>query len=198
MGKTLYFEGAGMEGTGGAVGNCRIRTALTNDEGARYYLEIGGNKGNEVWRRDHPELDGFDLVSTVDYCFEITGDHEDCNERRHETERSHSFPFTLAGILAYVNNELGCSFDAVEIAPPLAGYRVHANRPDSYRFGDEFEFDPVSTARAEKIEQAHLEMQKAAGEAFPCLSVWRDEDDAGLLHVKHFRQGLGSFEYRID
>lgn len=195
MPKTLYFEGAGCVPRG-EVTNCRIRTAFTNREGARYYLEIIGFTPSKEWRKINTEFASFPDVAHIDFCHEITGSHEDCNERRHPTERTHHFAYTYAGILNYVNTALAGGFERVAIAPDLAGYHVHAGF-DKYNYGDEFEIDELTTQRAEQIEREHYQKQKNAGEKYPCVSVWRDEDDHNILHVHHSRRGFGDYTYNL-
>lgn len=53
--KTLYFEGAGWSDTDSStnVGNCRIRTAFTNDDGRQIYLEMssGKERARNLWKQ---------------------------------------------------------------------------------------------------------------------------------------------------
>ena len=210
MSKTLYFEGAGMFGTGEPVGNCRLRTAFTNDNGTRYYLELLGNRYSKEQRK-HVDPEGVfkddERIGYVDFCHEITSDPEidDCNNSRHRIERNCHFKWTLDGIRELVNNELNCSFDQVVVAPKFSGYQVFNpkakfHRTDNdYIFGDEFVLDEIQTAKVEAIYQREYQRQKDLGEKYPCVSVYREADDSNLIHVRHFKkQGLESFSERID
>lgn len=201
MTKTLWFEGAGMFlDDCNDVGNCRIRTSFTNDEGKRFYLEIEGNTYSKEWRKIHPEYANIPRIGCPVFCFEILGD-DDCNKHRHEIDRAVHFEFTFAEIRKLVNERLGCSFDEVRVAPKNAGYRVHAGYIDGvsqYNDGDKFIFNPVSTARVDEIESYWHRKQRELGEKYPCVSVWRDEEDADLVHVRNFRHKLGMFDYRVD
>lgn len=198
QGKVLYFEGAGRDGTGGAVGNCRIRTALTNDEGLKYYVELGGWTRGDQWHKNHPEFKGVKYVMTVDTCREISGDKE-ALRWAHEEDRNLEAPYTLNYILKYVNERLGCSFERVCVLPFLGGYQVHTGQRGVYRFGDEFVYERALAMRAQEIEEREMSRQREAGEKYPCVSVWRDDGDIYLLHVKHNKKcGLEDFDCRLD
>ena len=207
--KILWFEGAGMPGTGGAVGNCRLRTALTNDEGVSYYLEVIGAQHDRKWLKQlglDGEFTPAEHVGFVDFAFRITADPkvDDCNESRHELQDDCTrFHYTLAGILDLVNRRLGCSFDEVRVAPEFSGYRVHSGRHEEtsvdYNFGDEFELDEESTEKLRRLHEREADRQRERGVKFPCVSVFRDVNDADLVHVLHHKKGgLDSFDVRIQ
>lgn len=200
--KTLYFEGAGcFSDSFGEPRNCRIRTALTANDGIRWYVELHGWKQSKEWHKAHQGYDPAECVGWVDCCIQITED-KTTPTVRHPIHRKRNFPWTYEAILTIVNEELGCSFDRVEVLPNLAGYRVFKEHKtegtDWHNYGDVFVFDPETTAEAERIEARELQRQKDLGEKSPCLSVWRDENDLMILHVLHFRQGLGSFTVKLD
>lgn len=198
MTKVLYFEGAGMFGTGGPVGNCRIRSAFTADDGRRWYLEIETVGKSKEWLKLHPDFECVPYVGYAAYCHELTGDPEDCNKRRHPIERSLYFPYTLASIRNVVNSELGCSFDEVRVAPEFSRYRVHGERHGEYNLADGYEPDMALVAEAERIHGEQVERQRAAGVEHPCASVRWDGDEERLLHVRNYRKGgLEDFDMRF-
>ena len=93
----------------------------------------------------------------------------------------------------------------IVVLPDLSGYRVFASNwqsvernVDKYIYGDEFVFDPETTAKAERIKDQEEQKQRGMGEKHPCLSAYRDADDPLLLHIDHFRQGLGKLTFRLD
>lgn len=201
-GKTLYFEGAGWDNDRTAVGNCRIRTALTNDAGERFFLELASTSFDKDALRVldlgawvHPGEE----VGYVERCRRITDDPETGYGRneRHPIEFKRWFPWDMGTICHLVNNELGCSFGAAEVAPALAGYSVHREGgvgTAHYNYGDEFEYDPATTAAAQRIYERELARQRDTGEKHPCVSAWRDPDDPGILHVRHHREGFEDFD----
>lgn len=121
--KKLYFEGAGSFGCCDTAeelrGNCRLRTMFHDDKGRAVYLEILSGMNKTAGRL------------YVDSCHYIGKD--DYNLRRLPVERdSKRREYTPAGILELLD-EIGAHFDAVEVLPNLAGYRVFA---DGFHSGD--------------------------------------------------------------
>lgn len=181
--KTLYFEGAGCVARGD-VPNCRIRTAFHLDNGNAVYLEISGM---ETTRCTAPIYKGFKNYGVIDHCFCITGTWED-GTSRHKTERSgFAFEYCMDEILHFVNS-LGASFDAVEVLPDLAGYRVHADK-GGYNFGDEFRKDDELLTARQQIDEQIRQKEIARGEKSICYSLWVDSEDPAILHYKNFRTG---------
>lgn len=213
-GKTLYFEGAGMFGDRfGDVNNCRIRTAFTADDGTRYYLELLGYEWSSRQREFNKELlkekGIYDSprIAWVDFCHAITDEPatDDCNESRCDCERNIKavFAWTLEGIRGFVNEALGCSFDAVAVADKFSGYRVFAKDrcevAGDYNYGDEFVPNHDEEAMLAALEKRETERQRAAGEKWPCVSILRDSEDPDLVHVSHFgKQGLKGFDTRFS
>lgn len=152
--KTLYLEGAGLEGTNKGysdIPNCRVRTAFTNDKGDHIYFEATAIEvtKNNYWDKKYPL--GFPL-GFVDSSHYITDDPDvdDENSSRIETERQ--FEFTYKSLLEFINRNYGCTFERVEILQDLAGYRVFKDGPFTrtpayYNFGDEFLYDEARTNR---------------------------------------------------
>lgn len=197
-GKTLYFEDAGSSTAKyGDLGTCRIRTAFHDETGTAWYLELEGYRMTDAQRKQNPDAPTSEFVGTATYFYEITGSHDDVNEHRHPAQHGWLIPWTAASVLGLVNNQLGCNFEAIQVLPDLAGYRVHAGQ-GRYNFGDAFVYDPASTARVEEIVAREEGRQRAAGERWPLVRAWRDQDDPGLLHVKHLRGGFGELCERID
>ena len=119
--KILYFEGAGMEiyEEGSNVGNYRIRTAFLNNEGKAIYIELGGHKFNDkkvsYWR------------THLDYLHYITEDGENESIKFNYLEIRDNVKYTKESITKWINKNLNCNFDTIEVLPWLEGYRVHAD-----------------------------------------------------------------------
>lgn len=195
--RTLYFEGAGCVPRGD-VPNCRIRTAFHTDDGRALYLEV---LGNEVTRNTAPIYQNYTNVGHLDHCHYIVGVSDE-GHQHHKLERGHTFEYTMKNLLRLVH-DLGASFDAVEVLPDLAGYRVHKDG-GGYNYGDEFPYDAELTAKREAIraeifamEKAELEEDRQTGAKkfvhspgrmdYPNFSLWVDHDDPKLLHLlRHF------------
>ena len=148
MSKTLFFEGAGCV-TCGEVANCRIRTAFTNNDDKKVYIEFTSHT-----------VTGENL-GFCDSCHYITDDPsiDDCNESRLKCERSGALPYTYEGILNFVNENCNASFDEIVVLDNLAGYRVHNNSGKyntsaRYNFGDVFEYnEDLTKKRIKKVAE---------------------------------------------
>lgn len=199
--KVLYFEGAGMPDTGGAIGNCRIRTAFKAGNGKKHYLEILGNTRGKEWRKHNPQFKNVPYIGIIDFCFEITGDADDCNKHRHKIEHSFDFPYTEANILRIVNENFGTAFEKLVVLPDLSGYRVHGdyiNGVSQKNLMDDFVYDEDATKAAEAIEEHHRQLERDNGVQWPCVNAWRNGDSLRTLHIKHPKSGYPWETYRYS
>lgn len=137
--KTLYFEGAGCVPRGD-VENCRIRTAFKNDKGQAFYLEL---TGIEVHKKSPEAHKQFANIGFVDFCYELGADGE---KLRYDIEKQ-NYEYSKAGILEFVNTELGCSFDEVKATDSFYGYHVH-KQGGGYNFMEDHAFDADKAYRA--------------------------------------------------
>lgn len=167
--KVLYFEGAGCVPCND-VENCRIRTAFTNKEGKRIYIEfISGYKHTLVkYDKNGMELKNPKTISEdgflyCDFCHYITDDPEidDCNKSRLECERNSNIEkvkYTKENILNFVNKYCNADFDEIVVLDNLAGFKVFSDGKHdtfaSYNYGDEFTYDKeVTEKRIEKVKE---------------------------------------------
>lgn len=181
--KTLYFEGAGCVPRGD-VPNCRIRTAFHLDDGRAVYLEI---TGIDVSSSTAPCYRKFTNYGIIDHLHFIPGESAD-DRRDFGLDRTYAFEYTLKNILALVNS-LGASFDAVEVLPNLAGYRVHGDGRGEYNYGDTFAFDRDLLEARQAVDAQIREKEIARGEKYPCYSLWVDHEDPAILHYHNCRTG---------
>lgn len=161
--KTLYFEGAGCVPYND-VENCRIRTAFTNKEGKKIYIEM---LCGHTYKKPSDKISSFNWLSCTD-CYYITDNPEvdDCNFSRLPCERSlkpGEIEYTKENILAFVNENCNADFDEIIILDNLAGFRVHNsegkyNTPEQYNYGDIFNYDAdLTRRRREKVEEMKKE-----------------------------------------
>lgn len=173
--KVLYFEAAGCPNTVSPklsdITCCRIRTAFHNDKKELIYLEV---------QAIQPAVKEFPVTAWVDFCTDRRLDHD-------------TFEFNKAKLLRWVNNRTESSFDAVEVLPNLAGYRVHEGQY-GYNFGDEFQYDPELTAKRIAIENWIEERDKGTGIKHPCFSLYVDQNDDAILHYKNYRRNNEEFD----
>lgn len=173
--KTLYFEGAGMDCLNSDIKNCRIRTAFHNEEGDKFYIELGGWSSSKV-------SDNI-IAGHVDTCFKITDDtRNDENMRQIGRLRHYRFDWNKQNILKIIKS-INPTFDNIEVLPDLAGYYVFSDNS----FGDEFIYDAELTARAEIIKNYYHELEKSEGKKYPNFSLWTDDKDNTILHLlRHY------------
>lgn len=117
--KTLLFEGAGMEtAEHNGVGNIRIRTRLQNKAGRVIYLEMVGCK-----RHKDSVYKTFAFACHISHCF----DQVDVQSNYTPDLSKYQGPrgkYVKKDILAFVNKELGCDFDHIEVVNDNS-VRVH-------------------------------------------------------------------------
>lgn len=164
MKKTLYFEGAGCVPCND-VENCRIRTAFTNKDEKKIYIEF--LRGYKHTRKANGKVVSEPDYLSCDSCHYITDDPEidDCNKSRLDCERNHEIEkvkYTKENILAFVNEHCNADFDEIVVLGNLAGYRVFAdientkkrNTSAMYNFGDVFNYNvELTRKRREKVEE---------------------------------------------
>lgn len=163
--KILYFEGAGCVPSND-VENCRIRTAFTNNEGKKIYIEF--LSGYKHTRKGNSKVVSEPGYLSCDDCYYITDDPEidDCNKFRLDCERNQEIEkvkYTKENILAFVNKHCNADFDEIVVLDNLAGYKVFADvkkcdTSEGYNFGDVFNYDADLTRRRRiKVEEMKKE-----------------------------------------
>lgn len=206
MKKTLYFEGAGCVPCND-VENCRIRTAFTNKDGKKIYIEfLSGYKhtkieyGKNGRKLKHPKMISEDGYLYCDFCHYITEDAEidDCNQSRLSCERNaemEKVKYTKENILTFVNENCNADFEEVVILDDLAGYRVHAdgkrNTPEAYNYGDLFNYDAELTRkRREKVEEMKKEFCVLFNQKYDNTSYWIDDNGNLTVRINTYEEVL--------
>lgn len=207
MKKTLYFEGAGCVPCND-VENCRIRTAFTNKEGKKIYIEfLSGYKHTKVEygengrKLKNPKWISEDGYLSCDFCHYITDNPEidDCNQSRLDCERNQKIEkvkYTKENILAFVNEHCNADFDEIVVLDDLAGYRVFAdtnkcNTPERYNFGDIFNYDAdLTRRRREKVEKMKKEFCVLFNQKYDNTSYWIDKDGNLTVRINTYEEAL--------
>jgi len=186
--KTLYFEGCGWGGADvsiATIGNCRCRTAFTNEKGEKIYLEI--DSGYQYNKKNKKQIDRYWLH--VSFCFYITDNEDDCNNSRISLDWQdikENYDYSFDDILKFVNNILGCSFDEIVVLPSLSGYRVHADNKD-YNFMEDYSHNSELIATRKELYETYYKLEKSEGKEFPNFSLWTDEENEMQLHLlRHY------------
>jgi len=185
--KTLLFEGAGWskaDTSEATIGNCRCRTAFTNNKDEKIYLEI--SVGTQMKKK---EIERYWLH--IDFCFYITDDPkiDDCNESRYHHDWMHTkenYEYSVEDITKWINKNLNCSFDNIEVLPDLSGYRVHGENR-SYNMMENYVYNKELIEVRELIYNVYYDLEKSEGKEFPNFSLWADEENVMILHLlRHY------------
>lgn len=182
MKKVLYFEGAGCV-PAGEVANCRIRTAFTNDNEKKIYIELLSYTVEAIdhkkWKR-YSEYEVGTVLGFCDYCHYITDDPsvDDCNESCLPCERKKQFIYTYEGIKNFINENCNASFDEIVVLDNLAGYRVFndngkKNTLEMYNYGDTFAYDAELTEkRIAKVAELSEHFKQAFNQEYDNTSYY--------------------------
>lgn len=168
--KVLFFEGAGCAERGD-LENCRIRTAFTNDEGRRFYLELSGV---EVTKNTPKNWRHFRNICFVDYCYELGKDGE---KIRFDIEK-YKFEYDRESILHFVNSVMGCSFTDIRIADRFYDYMTHKNG-GGYNLMEDHDFDDVKADKARKaFHDIDMKIRQQLGEKWSKISLHEIGEDS--------------------
>ncbi len=182
--KILYFEGAGMgfysdeDRENSDVGNHRIRTAFTNNEGKKIYLEMGKSP---MYNQKRKIVTHYALwIDSIHYIDE----HESRIKHDWQTLKT-LYRYTKADITKVVNLLCNTDYSTIQVLPDLAGYRVHGDQ--GYNLIDDFDFNEPLTQKRLKIKQYFEDLEKSEGKKYPNFSIWADGKDPDKLHLlRHF------------
>lgn len=183
--KVLYFEGAGCDWTKrNDVDNCRIRTAFTNKEGKKIYVELSGFETRD--KKGNTTTKGY-----VDSLHYITSDPkiDDCNNSRLKIE-GHELVYTKEGMLNFINQECNCNFTEIKILNTMGGYRVFKKEHDkideqkNYNYGDNFIYDAeLEQKRLAKKEELSNKFKEEFNQKYDNTSIWCDYENNNILHI---------------
>lgn len=119
--KTLVFEGAGWADADSSkatdIGNCRIRTRLRNNKGRVIYLEIISGHYDSNSKHIPEYAKGLNYVAFIDAVFytDAKWDNNRNVSRELQPLTDKHFEYNKQNLLKFVNENLDCSFDSVEV-----------------------------------------------------------------------------------
>lgn len=190
MANVLYFEGAGMDFYGEAikqsdVGNFRIRTAFTNNDGKKIYIELGnGARWGYKSTRSKKKTCISKWALHISHMHEITDGDDDENKNRisHDRQATVLLDYSKEDITKWINENLNCSFDTIEVLGDFYGYRVHGDNR-TYNFMEEIELNhDRAGARKQAYELADEAYREALGERYSIIG--RHGMDADSLTIR--------------
>ena len=180
--KVLFFEGAGcVELGGGRIS--RIRTAFTNDEGKKIYLEI---MGIDVTEKSPQMYKKFKTVGFIDFCHyadPIVLDGWKEYENVKEVMRGTSIEYSKAEILKFVNENLNCSFDDIKILDTFDGYRVHKGNRE-YNFIEDYTYKPeIAAARRNAYNKIDMQIREQLCAKYSSISLQHMDDESITVRI---------------
>lgn len=185
MKKILLFEGAGMNiyEEGSDVGNHRIRTAFINDNGDKIYLELGGNLQNcKTSKR-------FGWYTHIDNCFNISVSTDE-NVSRIKLNNTFFKGYSKRELTNYINENLNCKFDTIEVLDWMEGYRVHRNRHECNLMDDHKLNRKRTIARNKAYEKIDKEIMEKLGEKYSKISLQSMDEESITIKCHTFEKDL--------
>lgn len=195
--KTLYFEGAGMDFEPhefSDIGNYRIRTAFTNLDGEKFYLEMGrgaihGHKGKS---KKLTIISEWGLYAP--HVFKITGDNDDENKNHISTDWKHTrdnYQYTKKDITEWVNKNLNCDFDTIQVLDFFYGYRVHADNR-GYNFMETIDLNHErAIKRKEAYNAIDTEYRTLLNEKYSKIGLLEMDDEGITIRCHASDEALG-------
>lgn len=178
MTKVLYFEGAGMDFYSkeqtkhSDIGNFRIRTSFLNNFGQQIYLEI---MNGYVYDKKGKNIERFSMH--IDFCFEVPEDKEEeiqyhkIYNRNKDHLQTREYDYTKHDITKWINDNLNCSFDTIQVLDRFYGYRVHGNHRE-YNLMENIELNHSrAKARKEAYNNIVERYKKLFNRKYPAISI---------------------------
>lgn len=198
MTKVLYFEGVGVdfyseEQTNYSdVGNFRIRTAFKNLDGKQIYIEMG-NCIRHDWTNKKPKKIT-DFALRIDHLFEIV--HNNGSDDENKTgivfnwKSVQKLNYTKQDITKWINENLNCDFDTIQVLDFFYGYRVHGEGR-TYNFMEDIELNHArATARKEQYNKVDLEYREYLNEKYSKIGLFGMDSESITIRCHASDQAL--------
>lgn len=169
MKKVLYFEGAGMDyelNNYSDVCNYRIRTSFFNNEGIQYYIELGRS-----WRPTNKKKINFEWALRIDHLFLVEDRDSDNYEISTDWKKIRELDYTTKDITKWINENLNCSFETIQVLNNFYGYRVHGDH-GVYVPMEEIELNHErAIARKEAYNKIDMEYRSLLNEKYSIIGM---------------------------
>lgn len=194
MKKVLYFEGAGMdfkENEFSNVGNYRIRTAFTNNDGIKYYIEMG--RSPRYTKTKSGKLQKVsDWALRIDHLFIYEdGNTNEKHEIKTDWKIISQLDYTKESITVWINQNLNCNFDTIEVLDMFHGYRVHGDN-GMYNLIDYHNINhELATKRREAYNELDMEYRRLTGNKYSVIGLKAMDDNSITVSCHASEQRLG-------
>nr|WP_156736427.1 hypothetical protein [Mycobacterium sp. E3298] len=228
--KTLYFEGAGMDyeaNENSNVGNYRIRTAFTNKLGEEFYIELGrgyrrNEKGKTIseWalridflfsfedQRKREAAEQFNRDLYIEYRKNNISYEKWQNKKVIEPPYNRKLnhldisktDYTKESITEWINANLNCDFDTIEVLDMFYGYRVHADNR-GYNLIDNHDVNhELASKRREAYNKVDMEYRHLLNEKYSQISLMSMDESSITIrcYASELKIGLNPREKTIQ
>lgn len=165
----LYFEAVGMDyekNESSDICNYRIRTSFKNSDGEQYYIELGNTA-----RHNEKGKVIFEWALRIDHLFKVADRMNESYEMRTDFKEIRKLNYTKENIKKWINENLNCNFDGIQILNEYYGYHVHGDK-GTYRLMEDIEVNHKrAEARREAFEKIDMEYRRFLEEKYAKISL---------------------------
>lgn len=197
--KVLYFEGAGMDFYEEAsnvsdVGNFRIRTSFKNLDGEQYFIELGNCPRYDMTKTKPKVITNYALH--ISCLFKVTEDKniDDENENRvkFDWKSVRYLDYSKVDITKWINENLNCDFDTIQVLDIFHGYRVHKDN-GLYNLMDHIDLNHNRAAkRKEAYDLVDSEYRTLLDEKYSKISLQEMDDESITIRCYASDKALGN------
>lgn len=184
MEKVLYFEGAGgnfyseEQTKYSDIGYFRIRTSFLNNDGKQIFLDMGNGY---IYDKKGKNVERFSLW--IDFCFEVPKDKDEKIEynkfynRNKDHLKVRLLNYTKEDITKWINENLNCSFDTIEVLDYFYNYRTHGES-GTYNLMENVELNHErAKARKEIYNKIDMEYRTTLNEKYSKINIMEMNDN---------------------
>lgn len=186
----LYFEGAGWDyevNEESDVCNYRIRTVFTNNEGEQIYIELG--RANRPTGKNRKK--DFEWALRIDHLFNLADRANDGYEMDKDYKEIRELNYTKADIVNWINKNLNCNFDTIQVLDMFYGYRVFADN-GLYNLIEDTEINHERAAkRRAAYNQVDMEYRRLLNEKYSKICLLGMDQESIDIKCYASDQALG-------
>lgn len=195
--KILFFEGAGMDyeiNQMSNIGNYRIRTAFKNNDGIQYYIELGRGvkpiKKNGKYYIDGEWALYINHLFKLEDRFKLGLEHGAYELSGNYVTNTH-FEYTKEDITKWINENLNCDFDSIEVLDMFYGYRVHADNGCYNLIDNHLVNHELALKRREAYTAVDAEYRWSTNSKYSVISLLEMDDNSITIKCHASEKALG-------